>query len=110
MRSMAKKLVSKMLRATSSLSGARRPGDVEPQGLYADLLDGGGVSCAGVDLAGTAGEQLARKRQADAAIGTCDEDNGILDLHGELQKNDGWKKQAHLILMTTLPFARPAST
>jgi hypothetical protein len=63
-----------------------RPSDVESQGLNPVLGDGRGVACAGVDLAGTAGEQLAREGQADAAIGPGDEGNSILNLHMNLQR------------------------
>ena len=57
--------------------------DVESQRLNTGMGDGCGVARAGVDLAGTAGEQLARKRQANAAISSGDEGNGVLDLHKE---------------------------
>ena len=114
MRNMAKKLVSKMRRAVSSLSGRKktsrlcnagvvdhqrhirrqrcggrhvfRLGDVESQGLNTGLGDGRGVTCAGVDLAGAAGEQLAREGQADAAIGTGDEGNSVFNLHENPQR------------------------
>lgn len=61
-----------------------------------------------MDLARTAGKQLTGEFQADATIGTGDQDNSILDFHGGDSRK--WGKQTHLILMTTLPFARPVST
>ena len=111
MRSMPKKLVSSWRRALSSLSGgekaaeladagvvdderhvagARRGrgdlvglGHVEPDRLDAGQGDGRRVARTGVDLARAAGQQRAREREADAAVGAGDEDDGVVDLHGE---------------------------
>jgi hypothetical protein len=115
-----KKLVSKMRRATASLSSREETaglgdagvvdhqghvgghlcrqgnllglGDIEPQGLDTRQGDGGGVACGGVDLAGTARQQFARKCQADAAVGAGDEDDRVFNVHGRLQEVDSGGK------------------
>ncbi|MDT4869241.1 hypothetical protein FQZ97_1042610 [compost metagenome] len=64
-------------------------GDVEPQGLDAGQGHGGGIARGGVDLAGATGQQFARKGQADAAVGSRDQDNGVFNVHGKLRKSEG---------------------
>jgi hypothetical protein len=54
------------------------------QELNTGRHDGYGVAHAGVDLAGSAGEQLARECQAGATISSRDKRNSVLNLHRKL--------------------------
>jgi len=59
--------------------------DVESKRLNTGRDGDGGVAHAGVHLARAAGEQLMCECQADAAIGTGDEDGGVFNLHWNFQ-------------------------
>jgi hypothetical protein len=59
-------------------------GHVQLNRLDAGHRDSRGVPRAGVDLARAAGEQRARECEADAAVGSGDQGNGVVDLHGRL--------------------------
>jgi hypothetical protein len=76
--------------------------------MNTELDDSGGVTRAGADLARAAGEQLADECEADVAVGTGDEATAFSIFTGN--SGNEWGTQTHLILMTTLPFARPFST
>ena len=58
--------------------------DIEPDGLDITLLDRRGIAGAGVHLASAASEQFPDKSQADAAVGTGDEGNRVVDFHERL--------------------------
>ena len=73
-------------------------GNVKPQSLHARQGHGGRVACGGVDLAGATRQQFAGKGQADASVGACDEDDGVLNVHEGLQKKWGYGFHMTLVI------------
>src|SRR6202011_1496376 len=78
--------------------------------------EGRGISGAGVYLAGTAGEQFARKSKADATVGTGDEGDRVGDLHERLARPSALSPSARAscsdptrVPATTLAVARGAA-
>ena len=61
-----------------------RVGHIELDGLNAGQFDARRVSGAGVDLARAAGQRLACEGQPDATVGASDEDDGVVEFHGEV--------------------------
>jgi hypothetical protein len=87
-RSLHRTFLIRALRGPAQCLGQRRftgLGDVQLQGM--DIVQGltvAGLRVARADLAGTAGEQFARVLEADATVGTGDEDDcSVFNLHGD---------------------------